>query len=79
MPFRVVSGVGRGVGVLDGVVIVEGKGVVSGVNLGQGTDVVRGGDALFPNYFGEDLLSSRTRLLFQCISTIISSSITSMY
>jgi len=25
MPFRVVSGVGRGMGVLDGVVIVEGK------------------------------------------------------
>jgi len=26
MPFKVVSGVGRGMGVLDGVVIVEGEG-----------------------------------------------------
>ena len=28
MPFEVVSGVGRGMGVLDGVVIVEGEGAV---------------------------------------------------
>jgi len=28
MPFGVVSGVGRGMGVVDGVVIVEGKGIV---------------------------------------------------
>ena len=34
MPFGVVSGVGRGMGVLDGVVIVEEKGAVLKVNLG---------------------------------------------
>ena len=34
MPFGVVSGVGRGMTVLDGVVIVEGKGSF-GVNLGR--------------------------------------------
>ena len=33
MPFRVVSGVGRLMGLLDGVVIVE-EGAVLGVNLG---------------------------------------------
>ena len=35
MPFGVVSGVGLGVGVLDGVVIVEGEGAVLEVNLGH--------------------------------------------
>ena len=35
MPFRVVSGVGQGMGVLDEVVIVEGEGAVLGVNLGR--------------------------------------------
>ena len=35
MPFGVVSGVGIGMGVLDGVVIVEGEGAVFGVNLGR--------------------------------------------
>jgi len=35
MPFGMVSGVGRGVGVLDGVVIVEGERAVSGVSLGR--------------------------------------------
>jgi len=35
MPFRVVSGVGLGMGVLDGVVIVEGKGAVLGGIWGQ--------------------------------------------
>jgi len=34
MPFGMVSGVGRMMGVLDGVVIVEGKGCL-GVNLGR--------------------------------------------
>jgi len=34
MPFGMVSGVGRGMGVLDGVVIVEGNGQF-GVNLGR--------------------------------------------
>ena len=37
MPFRVTSGVGRVMGVLDGVVIVEGQGAVLGVNLGRPT------------------------------------------
>ena len=32
MPFGMVSTVGRGIGVLDGVVIVEGQGVFWGVN-----------------------------------------------
>jgi len=34
MPFLVVSGVSRRMGVLDGVVIVEGEGAVSAVNVG---------------------------------------------
>ena len=34
MPFGMVNGVGRGMGVLDGVVIIEGEGAVLGVNLG---------------------------------------------
>jgi len=34
MPFRVVSGVGRGMSVLDGVEIVEEEGAVLGVNMG---------------------------------------------
>jgi len=35
MAFGVVSGVGRAMGVLDGVVIVEGEGSVLGVNVGR--------------------------------------------
>jgi len=35
MPFQVVSGVGRGMGVLDVVVIVEVEGAFWGVNLGR--------------------------------------------
>jgi len=35
MPFETVSGVGRGMVVLDGVVIVEGEGTVLGVNMGR--------------------------------------------
>ena len=53
MPFEVVSGVGRGMGVLDGVMIVEGKGAVLKVNLGR--PIVTNGDfatRLVPNYFG---------------------------
>jgi len=34
MSFGMVSGIGRGMGVLDGVMIFEGEGAVSGVNLG---------------------------------------------
>jgi len=42
MPFGVVSGVGRGMGILDGVVIVEGEGAVLEVNLG--CPIVTSGD-----------------------------------
>jgi len=42
MPFGVVSGIGRGMGVLDGVVIVEGEGAVLVVNLGR--HIVTNGD-----------------------------------
>jgi len=35
MPFEVVSGIGRGMGELDGVVIIEGEEVVLGVNMGH--------------------------------------------
>jgi len=55
MPFGMVSGIGRGMGVLDGAVIVEGKGSF-GVNFGR--PIVTNGDVatrLFPNYFGQDL------------------------
>jgi len=37
MPFGMVSRVGRGMGVLDGVVIVEGQVTVLGVNVGHPT------------------------------------------
>jgi len=57
MTFGLVSGVGRGMGVLDGVVIVEREGAVLGVNVGRPTEtkgglccvVVYESDALFPN------------------------------
>ena len=42
MPFGMVSGVGRGMGVLDSVVIVEVEGAVLGVNLGR--PIVTDGD-----------------------------------
>ena len=35
MPFGMVSGVGREMGVLDWIVIVQGEGAVLGVNLGR--------------------------------------------
>jgi len=57
----VVSWVGRGMGVLHGVVIVEGKGAVLEVNLGR--PIVTNGDfatRLFPNYFGQDFLETLT-------------------
>ena len=44
MPFLVVSGVGRGTGLLDGVVIVEREGAVLRVNLGR--PMVTNGDFL---------------------------------
>jgi len=37
MPFGVVSGVGRGMGVVNRVVIVEGEGEALGMNLGRPT------------------------------------------
>ena len=37
MPFGMVSGVSRMMGVLDGVVIIEVQGAVLGVNLGRST------------------------------------------
>jgi len=60
MPFRVVSGVGREMGVLDGEAIVEGEGAVFGGEFGAShcsqrglrCIVVRESNALFPNYFG---------------------------
>ena len=64
MPFGVVSGVGRGMGLLDWVVVGEGEGADLGVNVGR--PIVTNGDfvaqlcesdALFLNYFGEDLLT----------------------
>jgi len=63
MPFGVVSVVGRGIGVLDGMEIVEGEwAVLRGVNFGRpivtnGNFVAKLGesDALLPNYFGEDM------------------------
>jgi len=58
MPFEMVSDVSRGMGVLDGVVIVEGKGAVLRVNLGR--SIVTNGDfvtPLFPKYFEQDLFS----------------------
>ena len=42
MPFGVVRGLGRGMGVLDGVVIIEGEGAVLGMNLGR--PIVTNGD-----------------------------------
>jgi len=62
MPFGVVSAVGRGMGVLDGVVIEEGAGAVLGVNLGR-LIVTNGAFAtrLFSNYF-EDLLPTATEI-----------------
>ena len=57
MPFGMVNGVGRKMGVLDGVVIVEGEGALLRANLGR--PVVTNVDfvtRLFPNYLGQDLL-----------------------
>jgi len=53
MPFEAVSGVGRGMGVLDGMEMVEGEWAVWGVNVRHpivtnGILCVRGGDAALP-------------------------------
>jgi len=75
MPSGVVIGVGRGMGVLDGVVIVKGKGTVLGVNLGCPIVTIGDGDALFPNYFGENLFYvdswAYTSLQWGCCSHIM--------
>jgi len=60
MRFGVVSGIGGGMGVLDESGDRRRERGNFGVKLGQGTYAVRGGDALFPNYFGEDLLLLRS-------------------
>jgi len=56
MPFGVVSGIGGGIGVLDGGSDRRREWAVFGVNLGHPIETNRDGDVLFPNYFGEDLL-----------------------
>ena len=55
MPFGVVSEVSRGMGVVDGVVIIKWEVAVLGVNLGHPIVTIGDGDALFANYFGEIL------------------------
>jgi len=55
MPFEVVSGVGQGLGVLDGVVIVEGEGAVFGMNLEHNIVTSRAFATCSLNYF-EDLI-----------------------
>jgi len=71
MPFGVVSGIGPGIGALDGVEIVDGKGAVWGINAGHPIVIngnfvaflfsaVRLATQLFPNDFGEDLLTNAT-------------------
>jgi len=57
MPFGVVSGVGREMDVFDEGGDRQRGRAVSWVNLGRETDSVRGGDALFPNDFREDLFT----------------------
>ena len=57
LPFGIVSGVGRGMGVLDGDGYRRREGAVLGLNLGR--PVVTNGDfvaRLFSNYFGQYLL-----------------------
>jgi len=57
MPFGMVSGVGRGMGALDGGGDCRMGRTVLGVNLGH--PIVTSGDFvmwLFQNYFGQDLL-----------------------
>jgi len=54
MPFGAMREVDRGMGVLDGLVIVEAEGAVLGVNLGRPINQWGLCDALFSNYF-EDL------------------------
>ena len=55
MPFRVVRGVGRRMGVLDAGGDRRREGAILGVNLVSPIVSNGYGDALFTNYFGEDL------------------------
>ena len=55
MPFGVVSTFGRGMGVLDGAVIVEWEEAVLGRSIVTNWDFAT---RLFPNYSGPDLFSS---------------------
>ena len=59
MPFGMVSGVGRGMGVLDEGRDRRREGAVLGVNLGHPCIVINEDFAtrLFPNYFGQDSFS----------------------
>ena len=65
MSFGVVSGVGRGMGVLDGVVIVEGEGAVLAVIVRRPVVTNGDGGALFQNYFEGGLVKS-SRILSEC-------------
>jgi len=65
LPFWVVSGIGLGMGVLDGVVIVEGEGAVLGEFGASHCNQWGLCDALFSNYF-EDLLFKRFPLCRVC-------------
>ena len=61
MSFGVMSGVGRGMGVLDGGGDRRREGAVLAVNLGR--PIVTYGDfttRLFQNYFGQDLFTLRS-------------------
>ena len=61
MLFGTVSGVGRGMDVLHGVVIVKGEEAVLELNLGH--PIVTNGDFAmrhFPNYFWQYLLKHKT-------------------
>ena len=64
MPFGVVSGVSRGMGVslLDGVVIIKGEGQILGVNLGRPIVTNAFATRLFLNYFENLLLMVKCHL-----------------
>jgi len=63
MPFGMVSGVGRGMGILDGSGDRRRRGAVLGVNVGHpiatnGILCVRGGDAALPKLLWDFLFSA---------------------
>ena len=65
-----VSRVGRGMGVLDGAGDHRREGAVWGVNLGRPIATNGDGDALFPNYFGEDLFHTARVRQRVCVVTV---------